>query len=107
MIISTAVRAGSRASALTVAGSRQVIATAMKAASRIVPGRLAREIVRRPASSQPALTTSFMVGAGAAYTLAALGPDPGLRTEVLKDQMTTPAGKPSSGSCRPRSSSIW
>ena len=34
-----------------------------------------------------------MVGAGAAYTLAALGPDPGLRTEVLKDQMTTPAGK--------------
>jgi len=46
-----------------------------------------------PASSKPALTTSFMVGAGAAYTLAALGPDPGLRTEVLKDQMTTPAGK--------------
>ena len=46
-----------------------------------------------PASSKPALTTSFMVTAGAAYTLAALGPDPGLRTEVLKDQMTTPAGK--------------
>ncbi|MGH3174031.1 MAG: DUF4397 domain-containing protein, partial [Streptosporangiaceae bacterium] len=46
-----------------------------------------------PASSKPALTTSFMVGAGTAYTLAALGPDPGLRTEVLKDQMTTPAGK--------------
>ena len=46
-----------------------------------------------PASSKPALTTSFMVGAGAAYTLAALGPDPGLRTEVLKDQMTTPAGQ--------------
>ena len=46
-----------------------------------------------PASSKPALTTSFMVGAGAAYTLAALGPDPGLRTEVLKDQMTTPVGQ--------------
>ena len=46
-----------------------------------------------PASSKPALTTSFMVAAGAAYTLAALGPDPGLRTEVLKDQMTTPAGE--------------
>ena len=45
-----------------------------------------------PASSKPALTTSFMVSAGTAYTLAALGPDPGLRTEVLKDQMTTPAG---------------
>src|SRR5215471_4652577 len=46
-----------------------------------------------PASSAPALTTSFMVSAGTAYTLAALGPDPGLRTEVLKDQMTTPSGK--------------
>jgi Domain of unknown function (DUF4397) len=46
-----------------------------------------------PASSAPALTTSFMVGAHAAYTLAALGPDPGLRVEVLKDQMTTPAGQ--------------
>ena len=46
-----------------------------------------------PASSKPALTTSFRVTAGAAYTLAALGPDPGLRTEVLKDQMTAPAGK--------------
>ena len=46
-----------------------------------------------PASSKPALTASFMVSAGTAYTLAALGPDPGLRTEVLKDQMTTPPGK--------------
>jgi Domain of unknown function (DUF4397) len=46
-----------------------------------------------PASSAPALTTSFMIGAGAAYTLAALGPDPGLRTEVLRDQMAAPAGK--------------
>jgi hypothetical protein len=46
-----------------------------------------------PASSAPALTTSFMVGAGTAYTLAALGPDPGLRVEVLQDQMSTPAGR--------------
>jgi hypothetical protein len=46
-----------------------------------------------PASSKPALTTSFMVTADAAYTLAALGPDPGLRTEVLKDQMSAPPGK--------------
>jgi hypothetical protein len=45
------------------------------------------------ASSKPALTTTFMVGAGAAYTLAALGPDPGLRTEVLRDQMTAPPGE--------------
>ena len=46
-----------------------------------------------PASSAPALTTSFMVGAGTAYTLAALGPDPGLRVEVLQDQMATPTGR--------------
>jgi Domain of unknown function (DUF4397) len=46
-----------------------------------------------PASSPPALTTSFMVGARTAYTLAALGPDPGLRVEVLRDQMTTPPGR--------------
>jgi hypothetical protein len=46
-----------------------------------------------PASSTPALTTSFMVSAGASYTLAALGPDPGLRTEILQDQMATPNGE--------------
>jgi len=46
-----------------------------------------------PASSAPALTTSFMVGTRTAYTLAALGPDPGLRVEVLQDQMTTPTGR--------------
>lgn len=46
-----------------------------------------------PATSKPALTTSFMVSAGTAYTLAAIGPDPGLRTVVLKDQLTAPKGK--------------
>jgi len=46
-----------------------------------------------PATSNPALTTSFMVTAGGAFTLAAMGPDPGLRTEVLKDQLTAPTGK--------------
>src|ERR1700678_6103 len=45
-----------------------------------------------PASSTPALTSSFMVTARTAFTVAALGPDPGLRVEVLKDQMTAPAG---------------
>jgi hypothetical protein len=44
-------------------------------------------------TSHPALVSSFMVGAKTAYTVAALGPDPGLRVEVLKDQMTTPRGK--------------
>jgi Domain of unknown function (DUF4397) len=46
-----------------------------------------------PASSAPALSTSFMVSTGTAYTLAALGPDPGLRVEVLQDRMTTPTGR--------------
>ncbi len=46
-----------------------------------------------PASSKPALVSSFMVTAKTAYTVAALGPDPGLRVEVLKDQMATPPGK--------------
>ena len=46
-----------------------------------------------PASSAPALITSFMVSAQTPYTVAALGPDPGLRVEVLKDQVSTPAGK--------------
>jgi hypothetical protein len=46
-----------------------------------------------PASSHPALVSSFMVAPKTAYTVAALGPDPGLRVEVLKDQTTTPRGK--------------
>ena len=46
-----------------------------------------------PASSHPALVSSFMVAAKTAYTVAALGPDPGLRVEVLQDQTTTPRGK--------------
>ncbi len=46
-----------------------------------------------PASSPPALITSFMVTVGTPYTVAAIGPDPGLRVEVLKDQMATPHGK--------------
>ena len=46
-----------------------------------------------PASSPPVLTTSFMVNARTAYTVAGVGPNPGLREEVLKDQMTPPMGK--------------
>jgi hypothetical protein len=45
------------------------------------------------ASSQPALVSSFMVSAQTADTVAALGPDPGLKVDVLKDQMSTPSGK--------------
>jgi hypothetical protein len=68
---------------------------AVSAYMAVVPGQytVAMRGFGASATSKPALTTSFMVTAGAAYTLAALGPDPGLRTEVLKDQMTAPAGK--------------
>ena len=46
-----------------------------------------------PASSPPVLATSFMVSSRTAYTVAGVGPNPGLREEVLKDQMTPPMGK--------------
>jgi hypothetical protein len=45
------------------------------------------------ASSPPVLTTSFMVDAGTAYTVAGVGPKSGLREEILKDQMNPPMGK--------------
>jgi hypothetical protein len=46
-----------------------------------------------PATSHPALVSSFMVGAKTAYTVAALGPDPGLHVVVLRDQTTAPKGQ--------------
>jgi hypothetical protein len=46
-----------------------------------------------PASSPPVLTTSFIVNAGTAYTVAGVGPKSGLREEILKDQMNPPMGK--------------
>jgi hypothetical protein len=62
---------------------------------KVSPGQytLAMRGFGAPASSAPALVTSFMVTGGTAYTAAALGPDPGLRVEVLKDQMTSPTGR--------------
>jgi Domain of unknown function (DUF4397) len=44
-------------------------------------------------SSQPVLSTSVTVKAGQAYTVAGMGPESGLRLEVLNDQLTTPSGK--------------
>ena len=46
-----------------------------------------------PATSHPALITNFMVGAQTTYTVAALGPDPGLRVEILQNQLAAHAGK--------------
>jgi hypothetical protein len=45
------------------------------------------------ASSQPVLSTSVTVKADHAYTVAGMGPESGLRLQVLNDQLTTPSGK--------------
>jgi hypothetical protein len=61
----------------------------------VSPGRysVAMRAAGAPASSPPVLTTSFMVSSRTAYTVAGVGPNPGLREEVLRDQMTPPMGK--------------
>jgi hypothetical protein len=46
-------------------------------------------------SSQPVLSTSVTVAAGHAYTVAGMGPESGLRLQVLDDSLTAPAGKSS------------
>jgi hypothetical protein len=45
------------------------------------------------AASKPVLSASVDIAAGGAYTVAGLGPESGLRLQVLKDQLTTPPGK--------------
>jgi hypothetical protein len=45
------------------------------------------------ASSKPVLSTSVDVAAGKAYTVAGMGPNAGLRLQVLQDRLTTPKGK--------------
>jgi len=46
-----------------------------------------------PASSAPVLSTSFSVAAGESYTVAGVGPASGLKLQVLKDDLSAPAGK--------------
>ena len=46
-----------------------------------------------PAGTVPVLSASFMVHAGRAYTVAAIGPAKGLRLEALNDRLTTPHGR--------------
>jgi Domain of unknown function (DUF4397) len=43
--------------------------------------------------SQPVLTTSVTIKADHAYTVAGMGPESGLRLQVMDDQLTTPSGK--------------
>ena len=45
------------------------------------------------ATSKPVLSTSLVVESGSAYTVAGLGPESGLRLQVLDDRLTTPAGE--------------
>jgi hypothetical protein len=45
------------------------------------------------ATSAPVLSASVDVAAGRAYTVAGLGPESGLRLQVLDDQLTTPSGQ--------------
>jgi hypothetical protein len=45
------------------------------------------------ASTPPVLSASFMVHAGQAYTVAAMGPVKALRLQVLNDRLTTPRGE--------------
>jgi hypothetical protein len=45
------------------------------------------------ATSAPVLSASVDVAAGRAYTVAGLGPESGLRLQVLDDQLSTPPGK--------------
>src|SRR5580698_1852259 len=45
------------------------------------------------ASSQPVLSTSVTIAADRAYTVAGMGPESGLRLQVLDDNLTTPSGK--------------
>jgi Domain of unknown function (DUF4397) len=46
-----------------------------------------------PASSKPVLSTTINVAAGKTYTVAGMGPNSGLRLQILKDKLVTPRGK--------------
>ena len=45
------------------------------------------------ATSSPVLSTSVTIKADHAYTVAGMGPESGLRLQVLDDELTTPTGK--------------
>lgn len=45
------------------------------------------------AASQPVLSTSVTITAGHAYTVAGMGPESGLRLQVMDDKLATPSGQ--------------
>jgi hypothetical protein len=44
-------------------------------------------------TTKPVLSTTFNVAAGAAYTVAGVGPNSGLRLQVIPDRLTAPRGR--------------
>jgi hypothetical protein len=46
-----------------------------------------------PAARAPVLSANLTVAPGHAYTVAGMGPESGLRLQILDDRLTTPAGK--------------
>jgi hypothetical protein len=44
-------------------------------------------------TAQPVLSTAFRVSTGDAYTVAGMGPESGLRLQVLEDALAVPAGR--------------
>jgi len=54
---------------------------------------VAMRLAGAPASSKPVLSTAVDVLAGHAYTVAGMGPESGLRLQIIPDRLTTPAGK--------------
>src|SRR5579871_2001548 len=45
------------------------------------------------ATSQPVLSTSVTITARHSYTVAGMGPESGLRLQVMNDDLTTPSGQ--------------
>jgi hypothetical protein len=54
---------------------------------------VAMRVAGAAAASKPVLSTSVNVAAGGAYTVAGMGPNAGLRLQVLDDKLSTPKGK--------------
>jgi hypothetical protein len=54
---------------------------------------VAMRLAGASSSSKPVLSTAVDVVAGHAYTVAGMGPESGLRLQVLPDRLTTPSGK--------------
>jgi hypothetical protein len=61
----------------------------------LAPGEytVAMRAAGAPAASAPVLSANLTVAPGHAYTVAGVGPESGLRLQVLDDRLTTPSGR--------------